>query len=306
MREDGMRKNRWLTIQSILAILTLPMVAFGQTQTDVAPGNTVHTEQVAKILGLSEVVDRARLMHQQSACGAVASVEELSMRQDVLETVVATSLDVDGVLAELENERAHLSEISSVLQGRRDRSVNLLSAANLVTGTGLGIAVNAMQFSSSTANIGNGLGVGSGVASTVLSIVGIRQHGPVISVGRIPNMLAPLFEKQAALNAYYPPEVMEYLKSVPPGEPDKSGSRIEQLMAEWRDAGRIGAIGDAKAPKKIVLLTSSLDKKTKLSIDDISDRIAMLGDVTGRVGLMKRDLAELMMSLKAKKDCEGK
>ena len=31
----------------------------------------------------------------------------------------------------------------------------------------------------------------------------------------------------------------------------------------------------------------------------------MLGDVTGRVGLMKRDLAELMMSLKAKKDCAG-
>jgi hypothetical protein len=185
--------------------------------------------------------------------------------------------------------------------------VNLLNVANLVTGTGLGIAVNAMQFSSATANLGDGIGVGSGIGSTVLSIVGIRrQRGPVVSVGRIPNMLAPLFQKQAALNAYYPPEVMEYLKSVPPGESEQSGSRIEQLMGEWQKAGRIGSPSDKKAEKKIELLTSSLDEKTKLSIDDISDRVAMLGDVTGRVALMKRDLAELMQSMRSKKDCAGK
>jgi hypothetical protein len=52
-------------------------------------------------------------------------------------------------------------------------------------------------------------------------------------------------------------------------------------------------------------LTSSLDTKKKLSIDDISDRIAMLSDVSGRVGLMKRDLAKSMMSLKKEKGCVG-
>jgi hypothetical protein len=303
----GMNISRWLVVQFALAVLAIPLATFGQMQRDEAPGNTAHAEQLAKILRLTDVVNRAHLMHQQDACGAPASVEELSMRQDILETVVASSFEVDGVLAELENERAHLSEISSVLQGRRDHAVNLLNVANLVTGTGLGIAVNAMQFSSSTANLGDGIGVGSGIGSTVLSIVGIRrQHGPVVSVGRIPNMLAPLFQKQAALNAYYPPEVMEYLKSVPPGESEQSGSRIEQLMAEWQKSGRIGLMSDKKAEKKVELLTSSLDAKTKLSIDDISDRIAMLGDVTGRVSLMKRDLAELMLSVRSKRDCAGK
>jgi len=206
----------------------------------------------------------------------------------------------------LENERDHLSELNSVLQGRRDHTVNLLNAANLVTGTGLGIAVNAMQFNSTTANVGNGLGVASGIGSTVLSIIGIRaQGGPVVSVGRIPNMLAPLFRRPAALNAYYPPEIMDYLKSVPPGQSESSGTRLDQLMSEWQQAGRIGNQGQPKTEKKIAMLTSSLDKKTKLSIDDINDRIAMLADVTGRVGLMKRDLAELMLSLR-KKGCGGK
>src|SRR6185369_2310002 len=107
------------------------------------------------------------------------------------------------------------------------------------------------------------------------------------------------------LNAYYPPGIIEYLRSVPPDEKDSSATRLDQLMSEWRKTGRIGDQGQPKTEKKIAMLTSSLDKKTKLSIDDINDRIAMLADVTGRVGLMKRDLAELMLSLR-KKGCGGK
>jgi hypothetical protein len=74
----------------------------------------------------------------------------------------------------VQHERAQLYEISSLLQARRDRAVNLSNVANLITGTGLGIAVTGLQFSSSTANFGNGLGVGSGIGATVLSVVGIR------------------------------------------------------------------------------------------------------------------------------------
>jgi hypothetical protein len=88
--------------------------------------------------------------------------------------VTAASLDADGVLAELESERARLSELSAAFAVAPRSS----RVAGLTTGAGLGIAVNAMQFSSSTANLGNGLGVGSGIASTALSIIGIRQqHG---------------------------------------------------------------------------------------------------------------------------------
>ena len=39
-------------------------------------------------------------------------------------------------------------------------------------------------------------------------------------------------------------------------------------------------------------------EKRGLRIDDLSDRMAMLGDVTGQVGLMKRDLGELMRSVR--------
>ena len=45
------------------------------------------------------------------------------------------------------------------------------------------------------------------------------------------------------------------------------------------------------------------DKGVTVSIDDLTDRMAMLGDVSGRIALMKRDLALLMRSLKSSSVC---
>ena len=306
-----MKEVRSSQSTSVCAVLLVAMMspALAQNTPDATaqPSNprfSQNAEQLAKILGISQMLSDARSKHAQIPCESEPTIAELGMRQDILDIAVATSFEVDGVLAELTNERAQLSELSTALQARRDRAVGLNSVANLITGTGVGIAVNAMQFSSSTANIGNSIGVGSGVASTILSVIGIRlQRGPQSSVGRIPNMLAPLFAKPAALNSYYPPVVLQYLRSVPPGEGPDSGSRIDQLMVEWRQAGRLGSPDSATTEQQIARLTSSMNDNTKLSIDDISDRTAMLADVTGRVGLMKRDLAELLLSVQAGKRC---
>ncbi len=81
-------------------------------------------------------------------------------------------LDVDGVLADLSNERGQLANLRSSLQSRRDRTVSRLNAAALITGSGLGVAVNATQFSTlsnRTENIGDVIGVGSGVVSTTIA-----------------------------------------------------------------------------------------------------------------------------------------
>src|SRR5215471_6506231 len=143
-----------------------------------------HAEQVAEILGIKPLVEQALAMRASRPAGAAMTLEELSLRQELTEATVAASFDVDGVLAEIEQEQAHIAEVSAFLQARRDRGVNLASLANVITGSGVGIAVNALQFSSSTADVGNGIGVGSGVASTALSLVGIRlQRGPKRQMG---------------------------------------------------------------------------------------------------------------------------
>jgi hypothetical protein len=293
----------------VLAVVVAPSGALAQgsaapQQPATDPYANGNAAQVASILRMSDLLNKLRTIRAQTACGSPKSVEELAIRQDILEAVESSSLDVDSVLAELENERAHLFELRAALASRRDRSLGLLNVANIITGTGLGIATNALQFSNSTAKIGDNIGVVSGVGSTVLSVLAIRrQRGPQDSVGRVPNMLAPLFGRQAELNSYYPPAVLAYLNSTPAGERAENGTRLDQLRTEWGQGGRIGPTGSPKTDQHIARLTSSLGTKTKLSIDDISDRIAMLADVTGRVGLMKRDVAELMRSIQKEKTC---
>ena len=303
----------WLTFFRIAIVLTVSTTVSTAVSAQSTPDTSraafdlyaaEHAEQIAKVLGLSGALADARRMHASTSCGSPATSEELVMRQAILERAMVASFQVDGVLAEISNEHAHLFELSALLQARRDHAVNLANVANLITGTGLGIAVNALQFSNSTANIGNGIGVASGAASTVLSIAGLRlQRGPQSSVGRMPNMLAPLFARPAVLNADYPPAVIAYLHSVPPGENNNSGTRLDQLMAEWRRAGRLGAPGSVNTEQQITRLTSGLGDNTKLSIDDLSNRMAMLSDVAGQVALMKRDLADLLLSMAPEKSC---
>jgi len=120
-----------------------------------------------------------------------------------------------------------------------------------------------------------------------------KQNGPSVTVGEVPNMLAPLFDRATVLNAYYPPDVMQYLEAVPANEDAARGSRLEQLKAEWAGSGRLA--GSASA-SQVAALTSSADPKVKVSINDLSNRIGMLVDVAGRVSLMKRDLATIMRS----------
>jgi hypothetical protein len=65
-------------------------------------------------------------------------------------------------------------------------------------------------------------------------------------------------------------------------------------MVEWDKAGRLSAADPATRRRQIAALIASGDPAVKLTIDQLTDRIAMLGDVRGRVSLMKRDLANIM------------
>lgn len=301
--EGAAMRERLLLSRKLLSVAcTLLLSASSRAQIAANPHTRANADQIANLLGLTETVQRLRGIQSHRSCSTPANLDELSLRQQILETSVSASLDADAAMAEMQNERALLMEVRTGLEGRRDHAVNLLGAANLITGTGLGVAVNALQFSDSTANLGNGLGVGSGIASTVLSIIGIRkQKGPKVPIGGVPNMLAPLFDQPSALNSYYPPSVQSYLDSAPPTGDGQTATRLNQLKAEWQAAGRIP--GGSAYQKQLKVLTVSENSNVKLTIDNLNDRIAMLIDVSGRVALMKRDLADLMFTLRSENAC---
>ena len=257
--------------------------------------------QTAKIFGLSDLVEKLRTLRAERGANTAPTIEERMIRLDLFEAIQTATLEIDDVVGEISNERNQLGDLRTALQVRRDKTVGHLTTAALLTGSGVGTIVSATQFStvgSITQNVGDGIGIGSGVLSTLLSIQAARkQAGPSAPVGESPNMLAPLLGVKPALNTNYPPPVLTYLQSVPAGEDPQRGTRLEQLKKRWVEASRLNAgTADAKAEQKLTVATVSEDPKTKLSIGDLTNRIAMLGDVQGRVSLIKRDLAVLMIS----------
>jgi hypothetical protein len=292
---------------ALFFILLLARSAFSQANPEVissAAGQTAgsgDSEQVSQILGLGPAVERLRALQAQRSCGSVASVEELMIRLGLLESLQTALLDVDGVIAENLNERGQLSNLRTSLQARRDHAVTKLNAAALITGSGVGAAVSATQFTSlgpRVNNAGDGVGIGAGIASTVLAFMAVRQqHGPKGSVGEVSNMLAPLFDQSPVLNTYYPPPVLRYLQSVPANvDGPERATRLEKLRTEWVAAGRLDASDSVKQQQKIQVLTVGNNNDIRISIDDLTDRTAMLADVSGRVSLMKRDIGTLMRS----------
>ena len=271
-------------IQESRAGQTLPMI----------PPNA---QRVAKEIGVWSLVERCRTLASERKETGNIPLEELALHQQITEAVVSASLDVEGVLAEIDDERAQILERQALLASKRDRKVYLLSLANIAVGTGTGIIGTAMQFDDRTAIAGDAVGVAGGGAGVFLSILGLRQQGGKISLGVAPNMLAPIFGRKAELRSIYPQDVWTYLTTAPTSDFRVQSSWQEELIREWMRLGRIGPLEAPKSQKKIDLLTSRIAEHQKLSVDVLQDRSLMLLDLRTRVSLMSRDLRDLMKAV---------
>jgi len=265
-------------------------------------GLSPEATRVADGIGATSLLER---LEGQAADGSALNLESLFLRQEIAEKVMAASLDVDSVNAIIDTEIEQIRAIQSDLQSRRDKAQNIINIASIVTGGALGVANTALQFTSRTANLGNGIGVGGGAASVVLSIIGIhKQNGGRRDLGDSPRMLARFFGRQPnaseAVKSDYPDTIWSYLNSAEPSQP-ATGTRAEQLIAKWRTEGRIQPDNSPKSSRQRDALSGNISQVRKLSIDELDDRMAMLLDIRARISLMKRDLSEILRCLSTRK-----
>jgi hypothetical protein len=268
--------------------------------------------QIAHQIGVAPFLDQ---LGRERAAGSPISLESLAVRQEITEKILAASLDIDSVNAVIDSEVDQIRGIRADLQAKRDKAQNIINIASVLTGGVAGAITSAMQFKPSTVNLGNGIGVGGGAGSVVLSIVGMRMQGGRKSLGDSPRMLARFLGRQPdameAIPSVYPEAVWSYLNSAAPAQPSLSASnssqsnsaqsnivtRREQLVAKWRSEGRINQDGSPKGERRIEAMSSNISQLRKLSISEMSDRVTMLLDVRATVSLMKRGLSEIVRGL---------
>ena len=104
------------------------------------------------------------------------SLEELSLHQQITEAVVVVSLDIDSAMDQIDNERAQIVELQSILLARRQRALGTTNLATLALSTGLGAVSGVLQFSDTTKGVGNAIGFAAGGLSTLLSFHSLRRQ----------------------------------------------------------------------------------------------------------------------------------
>jgi hypothetical protein len=266
-------------------------------QAELSPG----AEEIARTIGVEPLIERFRHLpeHDRGLEGGVMSLEALSLRQEITESIVGASLEVDGLVSEIDSELERISTVRAQLEARRDHAQAINSLATIIAGGATGVAGTSMQFSDSTSQLGNAIGVAGGGVSTILSLIGLRQQrGGKLPLGVAPNMLAKIFDRQPEFHSDYPKEIWSYLNALPPTDAAHR-TRREQLIKQWTDAGRIEVRTAPKTQSKIELLTSGVSNQRPLTIDLLDDRTAMLMDVRAMVSLMKRDLSKLLLALRS-------
>jgi hypothetical protein len=255
---------------------------------------------MARIIGVESEVEKLYSLAAAKGAGAAPglSLEELSLRQQITDAVIAASLDVDSVAAEIDYEREQTVELRSLWRYKRDRAIGSTNLAVLAAGTGLGIVSGLLQFSQTTSDAGNAIGFAAGGVSTLFSLRSFRQvHGGKRPAWVLPNMLAEFLGQPEEQHSHYTDDIWAYLNGIPPGAASQA-SRKEQMLAGWVAAGRIGPPDSPQWKRRIALLTSTNAADKDLNIELMNERAAMLADVADQVLLMKHDLADLLRGLR--------
>jgi hypothetical protein len=275
----------------IFALLAIPLATKAQSPNPGQPKMAI-LESTAQLVGvLSELTELQKL---SASSAPIDRWQILSLHQHISERVMATSLQVDATIAQIDNEIARANEVRSFLSDRRDRAVNRANLLSFLVGGGLSATSSGLQLSSNLTKPAAGVGIGAGTIAAGLALAGLHaQKGGSSQFDFQSNMLAEFLDRPALPESQYPGTIWTFLNQSPQNNPT-GPTRKDQLVQTWVQVKRIESLASAD---KINRLTSQPSGQLKLTIDDFEDRAAMLQDVRARISFLKRDLGMLVTSL---------
>ena len=131
-----------LTRCLVAAAFTLTTLAQPQVKKEEADASGVlRTARIIQVL--PEMNQLNELARDQSEASKV-----MRLRQQILEKVVAASLQVDATIAQIDNEIAQSNEIRGYLSDKRDKAVNRANLLSIVSAGTLGATSAGLQLPS--------------------------------------------------------------------------------------------------------------------------------------------------------------
>jgi hypothetical protein len=269
---------------------------------------TRESYQLASELGLVDLLSRLKDLreHEKHKHGAPLSPESTTLRQEITEVVLTTSLQCQAVIAQIESETANAVAVKAAMQGRRDRAGRTNAIANIVANGSLQAVGGMIQEpfetnpNSRTEIPGEAVAAAGTLMAAGLGVIALQQaKGASLSAPIDPNMLAKVFKRPNNSKTEYPDVIWRYLNSVPP-EAGKGGpTRRELLINRWVELGRVPPLTTVKGRAYARVLAGTVPQKNLLTIDLLDDRMAMLLDLRAEINQIYKELLNVMLVVRA-------
>jgi hypothetical protein len=252
---------------------------------------TPGAREAAELLGILPKVERLIELKRSNGGSDTMSDEMLALKVDVLDKVMAGTLEVRMVSGRIDREVAWAFSGQGMLEARRQRILNSLFTANFMQGGVLGV-LSGPAFLHNEPKTGTILlllasSIGLGLSS--MSLLASRSGTKKIDGGT--TVLADVYHLNQPEQDHNPLVVMKFLNSVPPQSLSKK-TRIENLMDGWQRAHYLRSTSESNL-QKMAALESAVGKQRE-NIRLISDRIRMLFDTQYTVQELDVELLDLL------------
>jgi hypothetical protein len=216
------------------------------------------------------------------------------LRQKIRETIFESYFDAASVQAEADRELGSLEALRETLLARRDRNVELNNATNFIASGTLSTIGAALGFSSTSPPFpGNVNQMLSGVVNAGMSTYALKQGngGKTRGEGN-PTVIAELFGRPTDDRTTYPESVWRFLHGKSPDHPEKT--RAELLEDLWIMRHHLERHGSHREQVKLDLVSGIAEPRKYMTLNDLSDQISMISDISAIASLMTHHLRDLL------------
>ncbi len=249
-------------------------------------------EDTKELADQLEITDQLKTLYDASQL--MTNEQRFLIREKVIETILEAYLDAASVQAEADREQGRLEAVREKLTDKRDHAVNMNNATNFIGSGTLNTIGSVLGFDKAAPPFpGNLNQMLSGVVAMGMSTYSLKQQrgGKIPGIGA-PTMLAELFGRPIDESTTYPESVWRFFHG---NSPDAPGlTRAQFLEKEWIERGHLDPPGSKRAAVKLDLVCGVITKGAAMTIDDLSDEITMLEDVSTIAELMGHHLRDLL------------
>ncbi|MBU6451845.1 MAG: hypothetical protein KGS72_08725 [Cyanobacteria bacterium REEB67] len=256
---------------------------------------------VPKLRRLMILNERHHALAPGESLSTADRVERTELRFDVLESVEEARLQIDFIIAEIEEEQAILNEAMRLFSSDRDARVNRANILAFRTNGALWAVAEALTIPSykyPRYSIPSGaVGIVAGVVPSIFSIYATRSlNGGQYERHPYPNILSKIYDFPTIPRIEYPEIVWKYLNSCPHGQ---TRTRREIIKANWYADENIHIFKDGPSLEKLRKLTGNEPYTADMNL--VSDKLIMSDQIKAVTLQMSRPLLEICMVARGRK-----